>query len=190
MMTQRPPVPSVAAEIARRFEGPAGRALLIDKLRNQYILENNNDVVNLLIDKAKLKFFEPDDIIIKQGETDTDVLFIIVGRVVLFKNEIEVERQVPGSVIGEIGAVDAGSYRSVTIKASEPTVVASVSQADFNLIADKYPFLWKRLAIEISDRLRRRETLQPRRIKARVFIASSNESRSIAEALSNLVASA
>lgn len=97
------------------------------------------------------------------------------------------ERQIAGSIIGEIGAVDPGSYRTVTIKALEPTVVASISQQDFTSVADKYQFIWKRLAIEISDRLRRRGIFQARRTKARVFIASSSESLSHATALHDLL---
>jgi CRP/FNR family transcriptional regulator, cyclic AMP receptor protein len=139
--------------------------------------------------EAKLRAFDSGEVIIRQQATDTDIFFIIVGNVVLFKNDIEVERQGAGSVIGEIGAVDPGSYRSVTIKALEPTVVASVSQPRFQIIADQYPFLWKRLATEIADRLRRRGTgtFQPRRTKARVFIASSSESLIHAKKLSTLL---
>jgi CRP/FNR family transcriptional regulator, cyclic AMP receptor protein len=180
---------SIASDILLRFEGTVGRQNLIEKMSAQYVLGANSELVEMLAERAKLKSFEIGEVIFKQEGTDTDIIFIVVGRVVLYKNGVEVERQGAGSVIGEIAVVDPGSYRSVTTQAVEPTVVASVSQQEFNTVADQFPFIWKRLAKEIADRLRRRGSFQARRTRARVFIASSKEALSRATALGELLKS-
>jgi hypothetical protein len=153
-------MPNTAKEIARRFKGARGSQLLHDALRDQSVLENNEEVIKAVASRAIIKAFEPSETIIAEGGTDSNILFILSGSVVVTKNNAEVERGLAGTVVGEVGAVDPLTIRSVTIKAYEPTVAASVAEVDFTAIANTFPFLWRRVAREIADRLRRRIAVQ------------------------------
>jgi CRP/FNR family transcriptional regulator, cyclic AMP receptor protein len=74
--------------------------------------------------------------------------------------------------------------RSATVRASEPTVVARVSEFDFTRIARSFPSVWRCLAREMADRLRQRVANVPaRRQIPRIFIASSKEALSLATAM-------
>jgi CRP-like cAMP-binding protein len=149
-------MPNTAREIARRFKGADGPRLLRYVLRNQSILENNEEAIEAVASRAFIKAFEPSETIFAQGGTDSDMLFILSGSVVVTKNGAEVERRSAGTIVGEVGAIDPSTIRSVTIKADEPTVAACVAEVDFTTIANTFPFLWRRVAWEIADRLRRR----------------------------------
>lgn len=50
-------MPSIASDILKRFDGASGRSNLAEKLSSQYVLGGNNEVVNLMVDKSKLRAF-------------------------------------------------------------------------------------------------------------------------------------
>jgi hypothetical protein len=80
--------------------------------------------------------------------------------------------------------IDPSARRSATVKASEPVVVASVTEANFTRIATAHPSIWRHLAIELGDRLRRRlDDVVPKRDIPRVFIASASEDLTLVNAL-------
>jgi CRP/FNR family transcriptional regulator, cyclic AMP receptor protein len=162
-------------QIAARFEGPNGQRLLQTVLRDQSILENNDDVVKAAASKVSIMTYEKGQAIITQGDTDSDMFLILAGSVVVVKDGREVEHRSAGTVVGELVAIDPSSIRSVTVKACEPTVAARLAEVDLTSIADTFPFVWRHLAKELACRLRARNAGPFRPTKPRVFIASSTE---------------
>jgi CRP/FNR family transcriptional regulator, cyclic AMP receptor protein len=88
------------------------------------------------------------------------------------------------SHVGEMATIDPAVKRSATVRAGEATVVARVSEAAFTKVANSYPFLWRRMALELAERLRQRaDAVAARAETPRVFIASSSEALGMARAL-------
>jgi predicted nucleotide-binding protein len=78
--------------------------------------------------------------------------------------------------------IEPSANRSATAIALEPVVAGKVSEPDFATLADKYPYLWRRLAMELGDRLRERSkhvrAPNPRPV---IFIGSSVEGLAVAK---------
>lgn len=68
--------------------------------------------------------------------------------------------------------------------ATQDTVAAKVSQADFVAIAATYPKMWRALAIEVAERLRQRgHLIRKRNAVPIVFVGSSSEALPMAKLL-------
>src|SRR5262249_53549060 len=145
------------------------------------VVEAREDVAGQLAELALLQGYEADDVIIEQGATDTDIFFIIAGKVIVTPNRRPDIVRAAGTHVGEMAAIDPAARRSATVPALQPTVVARVSEPDFSRLAKAYPFIWRHLARELSDRLRQRAAKVPARKElSRIFIASSREALDIA----------
>ena len=78
--------------------------------------------------------------------------------------------------------IDAAPRRSATVVAIEESVVAKISESSFTEIANQYPQLWRRLAMELGDRLRQRsEYVSAPNPRPVIFIGSSSEGLRIAQ---------
>ena len=173
-----------AKNMAARFAGTQGRRRLFDALRKQTILRDNQNAIKSIMRKAAINAFENNDIIIKEGDSSTELHFIIQGSVKLFRRRREIGGLAENTHIGEFQAVNPATRRLLTMKACEPTVAVSIAEADFSKVADKNPSVWRQIAVELVDRLSG-ETAKhsPRRARPRVFIASSTEAQKLVEAL-------
>ena len=175
-------------EMINRFRGDAGRHRLIWALRKQPILHNNEALSNELIDQAELLQFEDGEELIRQNDADNDIYFILAGRLAIVVNGREVAIRNSGQHVGEMVLIDPSARRAASVVAIEQTVVMKICETSFRSLAEKYPRIWQLIAVELADRLRQRNRLvastNPRPV---VFIGSSKESLSIAEAIeSNL----
>jgi predicted nucleotide-binding protein len=80
--------------------------------------------------------------------------------------------------------LDTTSVRSATVSTLERTVVAKVTEPAFTGIADKFPDLWRRMALALAIRLRERSKFHKSpRTQPAVFIGSSSEGLPIAESI-------
>jgi len=80
--------------------------------------------------------------------------------------------------------IDPTARRSATVVAVDETIAAWVTEQQFSALADKAPRLWRRIAIDLADRLRQRGALvRARNTRPRLFIGSSSEALPTAEAL-------
>ena len=70
----------------------------------------------------------------------------IDGRVVACKKA--------GEHVGEMAVVDPFRPRSASVTATSDSVVARITEPDFSALADRYPRLWRRIALELANRLR------------------------------------
>jgi CRP/FNR family transcriptional regulator, cyclic AMP receptor protein len=172
-----------AEKMTKRFEGPDGLRLLREMFVRQPLTQNKPDVVDQLARFAAIEGYEIGQTIIEQDETDTDILFILAGSVVVSPNGRPDTTRTAGTHVGEMTAIDPAARRSATVTAKEPTVIARVSEPNFSSIANAHPFIWRHLAREMADRLRQRvEKVPSRKPKPRVFIASSAEGVATARA--------
>jgi CRP/FNR family transcriptional regulator, cyclic AMP receptor protein len=162
-----------------RFEGEDGARRLITALRLQKIVCDEEQVATELAEVAELIEIEsklPLSEFITQGASDNDINFIIVGLVSISVNGRQVARRKAGQHVGEMALIDPTKRRSASVTAVEQTVIARVPEPAFSRIAESHPQLWRRLAIELADRLREREKfLKPPNEQPELFIGSSKE---------------
>ena len=171
-----------------RFRDAEGHKRLISVLRKQIILQGDENLSIELAGQAEILQFESGEELIAQDDVDNDIYFILAGRLSISVNGREVAIRNSGQHVGEMVLVDPSAKRAASVVAIEQTVVAKIAEASLRRLADKYPRIWKLIAGELAERLRQRNRLviskNPRPF---VFIGSSKESLSIAEAIqSNL----
>ncbi|APZ93314.1 cAMP regulatory protein [Fuerstiella marisgermanici] len=167
-----------------RFEGDEGKRRLIGELRNQTIAFGSDNLASALAEVAELKELKIGDVLIEQGDEDTEVHFVIAGSFAIKANGRQVAERHAGTHVGEMALIDTKSARSATVVASTKSVVATVSEPDFSNAANDHPDLWRRISVELCDRLRNRNRLiRPPNEVPNVFICSSSENLIYAEAI-------
>jgi CRP/FNR family transcriptional regulator, cyclic AMP receptor protein len=172
-----------------RFQGPFGRRRLIEALRGQPVVEGNVTVASALADAAGLSEYTPGELLFAEGGSDNHIAFILSGAVSIVVSDRQVNTRQAGQHVGEMALIDPRARRSASVIALEPTVTASVQEPVFAEIADEHPRLWRRLAVELADRLRQRNVhVRPRSKVSRVFIGSSTETLPVAYAISGSLA--
>jgi CRP/FNR family transcriptional regulator, cyclic AMP receptor protein len=144
------------ANMLDRFRGGEGERLLKDALGRQTALQGLDAAINGLSSVATLAHYEAGDEVIKQDSADNDISFILSGSVSIVINQRVINSRRAGQHVGEMALIDSSARRSASVIALEATVLARVGEPHFVAIADKNPQLWRRLAIELGDRLRQR----------------------------------
>ena len=159
-----------------RFQGEHGRRRVIAALREQRIVQNDEAVATAIADASELCEFKTDEILTTQGGEDTDIFFILCGSVAVIVNGRELTERTTGHHVGEMALIDPTARRAATIRAKEEVVVSVMSEPHFTALANQYPHLWRRLALEISHRLRERNKhVTPPNAVPEVFIGCSVE---------------
>jgi CRP/FNR family cyclic AMP-dependent transcriptional regulator len=167
-----------------RFEGKDGRPRLIAALRAQQSVQNDEQLAEELADLIELIQVEPRKSFITQGAADDDIYLILSGKVSIIVNGREKAQRKAGQHVGEMAAIDPSARRSADVVAIEQTVLAKISEPAFSRLAFTYPDLWRRLAVELAERLRQRGLDVPTpNNKPHVFIGSSVEALPIAREL-------
>lgn len=83
------------------------------------------DVSEMLINRSKLDYYSPSEVIFKQGTYGDRFYMILRGSVDVFINETKMKRIKQGGFFGEI-AVIAAIPRTATVMTAEPTVLLSI----------------------------------------------------------------
>jgi len=107
-------------------------------LENFQLLANLNDRQRQVVeDVCFLRSYEEGEYIIKEGESTTDIYFLISGKVELYKIEPNTQNNIKsGQSFGEMSFVD-GSPRSSSVKAATPVAVYVLSkQALLDRVSD------------------------------------------------------
>jgi predicted nucleotide-binding protein len=147
-------------------------------------VQDDDAVARALAKVVSLRQLEAGTELIAQHKSDSDLYFILSGKVEVFVNGRLVSTRTNGCHVGEMALIDPTAPRSATVKVTTETVVAQVSEAKFTPIAEKFPKLWRCLAMELATRLREREKFHsPPNAKPSVFIGSSSESLAVAREL-------
>lgn len=169
-----------------RFQGVDGKKRLITALIEQRLIHGDEALATEIADMVELKEYLGGAELSCQGGSDSDIYLILMGCVSICINGREIAKRHAGLHVGEMALIDPTVRRSATIKTTEHTVAAKISEPLFTELADKHPKLWRRISVELANRLRERGKLikQPND-KPHVFIASSREYLPFAEALQN-----
>lgn len=170
-----------------RFQGIDGKARLIRALREQGIVRDEEQLAAELAELVEILQFErdhPKNEIIRQGSADNELYLILTGSVSIQIHGREVATRRAGHHVGEMALIDPQSPRSASVIATDQTVVARITEPVFCALANKYPHLWRRLALELASRLRQRGALiKPPNATPLVFIGSSVEALPVAREL-------
>jgi CRP-like cAMP-binding protein len=59
-----------------------------------------------------------------------------------------------GEHVGEIALIDPEAHRSASVTAVTDSVLAGITEPEFSALADRFPRLWRRIALELASRLR------------------------------------
>jgi CRP/FNR family transcriptional regulator, cyclic AMP receptor protein len=167
--------------VLERFQNEDGHARLITALRMQQLVQDNAELAAELAQVGEVLAFETGKHLITQDAVDSDIYFLILGKVeILVKDRVVAYRE-GGTHIGEMGLVDPTAKRSATNRAAEATIALKVSEGDFAAVIERHPEVWRRLFLESASRLRERgSSVRQPNPKAIVFIGSSVESLEVA----------
>lgn len=169
-----------------RFRTTSGRPRLISALMRQRIVCGNELIATELASHVLIEEFEAGAVLIRQGDEDDDILFILAGQVDVVVNGRHVARRLAESHVGEVCVLDPSACRTATIVATRSTVTARLEESAFAKSAQQYPQLWREIAIELSHRLDQRAKFHsPPNDTPILFIGSSRETLPVAEAIAS-----
>lgn len=164
-----------------RFEGEAGRALLIEALTRQDAVEHDRALATLLADRGELLEFAPGCDIVRQGDCDNSVYFLLSGESDVFVNGRSVGARSDGTCVGEMAAIDSAATRSATVTAKGVVVALRVAEPDFRVALDAHPAAYKSIARLVASRLRQRSRfVSSPNSEPVLFIGCSAEALSLA----------
>lgn len=158
--------------------------MLRDALLSQKLVLGDARLADEIAKRCVLREVQPGSAIIVQGTPDTDVHLILSGQFMVVVNGREWKLRGPGEHVGEMAAIEPSQPRSATVVAKELGAIATLSQEQFLDLGSDFPNMWRVMAKELARRLNQRNAhIAPVHDIPEVFIASSSESRWVAEAL-------
>ena len=139
--------------VTKPFQGSDGKQNLIEALISQPLVRDK-DLAVVVARRLKLEEIPAGVNLIEQGATDTDLFLILKGDVSVAVDGHVVARKKAGEHVGEMAVVDPRRPRSASVTATSDSVVGRIAESDFSELADRYPRLWRRIALELATRLR------------------------------------
>jgi CRP/FNR family transcriptional regulator, cyclic AMP receptor protein len=137
----------------KSFQGSEGRIRLINALVSQPLIRDR-DLAAAVEPYLKLEEIFAGKSLIEQGASDTDLFLILSGAFSVAIDGRVVARKKASEHVGEMAVVDPLTARSASVTATSDSVVARIAEPDFTALADRYPRLWRRIALELARRLR------------------------------------
>jgi predicted nucleotide-binding protein len=167
--------------VKERFEGDEGKRRLVEELLNQKCIRRTPEMANDLAGVVTLHELKAGAVLIQQDAEDTDMYFILAGKMNIVVNERVLAQRVAGEHVGEMALIDPKAKRSAAVVAKDTVVVAGITEPEFTRLAATHPTLWRYLALELADRLRQRnQWVKQPNAKPHIFIGSSAESLLVA----------
>jgi CRP/FNR family transcriptional regulator, cyclic AMP receptor protein len=143
--------------LSKPFQGSGGRTRLINALMSQSLIRDE-DLATAIALRVRLEQVPAGTEIIEQGGADTDLFLILQGAFSVAVDGSVVACRKAGEHVGEMAVVDPDAPRSASVTATRDSVVARISESDFSALADRYPRLWRRIALELVSRVRNSNT--------------------------------
>lgn len=169
-----------------RFSGTDSRPRLIDALCDQTIIRGERDIANEVAEICSLHEIQAGQYLIYQDGCDNDVFLILSGSFHVVVNGRRVAQRFCGEHIGEMALIDTTARRSASAVAAEPSIVAKCPTDAFSNLANNFPQVWRRIAVELSRRLKERNALQiPPHNQPVLFIGSSSEALDVTREVQN-----
>jgi CRP/FNR family transcriptional regulator, cyclic AMP receptor protein len=147
--------------MVKQFQGSAGRPRLIDALMSQPLI-GDRDLATAIARRVKLQEAPAGANLIVQGAHKADLFLILQGEFSISIGGRIVARKKAGEHVGEMAVVDPHASRSASVAALSDSVVARISESDFSALADKFPQLWRRIALELAGLVRDGNTTRQR----------------------------
>ena len=139
--------------LLNQFEGSEGRRRLIGALTSQPLIREQNLAI-VMARRIKLEVVPAGTDLIRQGAPDTDLFLILEGTFSILIDGRIVARKRDGEYVGEMAVVDPHTPRSASVTANSDSIVARIAESDFSALADRFPQLWRRIALGLAGRLR------------------------------------
>jgi CRP/FNR family transcriptional regulator, cyclic AMP receptor protein len=136
-----------------RFQGPDGKLRLVEALRAQSLVRDEDLAVELAR-QVTLKAIRGGMVLIMQDATDRDLFLILSGTFSVIVNGRIVASRSAGEHVGEMAVVDPKAHRSASVVAVTDCVVAGITRLQFFMLAERYPRLWRSIALELASCLR------------------------------------
>ena len=172
------------ADSSPDFSGVSGRRRITQAVRAQSLVAHDPDIARALVRIGDLVHLEDRQVLIRQQDPNNDIFLILRGAIAIEVNGRPIAIRNAGAHVGELALVDPLAVRSATLVAQVPTVVFRIPEDKFSRVAARYPDLWRRIAVEIANRLRERNRfLSPPHSQPMLFIGSSAEGRSVVDAM-------
>ncbi|HEV2171298.1 MAG TPA: cyclic nucleotide-binding domain-containing protein [Candidatus Binatus sp.] len=130
------------------------------------LLVRDRDLAGAIARRVKLEEVAAGTHLIKQGARDSDLFLILKGSFSIAIDGRVVAHKRAGDHVGEMAVVDPHTPRSASVIATAESVVARIDEHDFSALADRYPRLWRRIALELARRLRRESAVERFHAKA------------------------
>lgn len=140
------------------FRGDEGFKRLVKEILKQKIVYDDEELADALAQSCFLFNHAPNSTIISHDGTDNDFCLIISGQVSIQINGKEIAKRVSGEYVGEMAVIDPTCLRSADVVSIDEVIVARVTELAFSSLADKYPRLWRILAVDLGDKLRKLTT--------------------------------
>ena len=156
-------------------------AAVINALLNQKSIPNQ-DIAQELAQEGELLSYQPGEYIIKQGDYDQDVYYILAGKAQLHINGaiLPYERGEDMSV-GELSTFNASQARTASLFVTAETVALKVKPDFFQEFLNKHPSVALFLLKDVSSRLaQRNDLINKSNEKPKLFIISTVESIEVA----------
>src|SRR5579862_9502852 len=151
--------------LLKRFQGSQRRSRLIDALISQPLI-GDKELAVAFERRLRLEEVPAGTNLIVQGASDTDLFLILSGAFSVAIDGRVVARKKAGEHVGEMAVVDPGTTRSASVTAISDSLVARIAEPDFSKLADKFPRLWRRIALELAMLLRNETAAYHQREKA------------------------
>lgn len=170
----------------QRFEGEAGRRLLIETVRDQKIVSGVNALAEEIVALGSPTDVKAGTTIIRQGGEDNDIFLILAGSFKIIVNDRKVAMRFANDHVGEMAAIQQTQRRSATVIANEDSLVLKLTEGQLAEMGSRHPLIWRNLAKELARRLEQRDAfVTAARKKIRLFVISSVEALEIAREVQN-----
>lgn len=151
-------------------------------LHEQQCFAHADGVTDAIMAVHELVSFKPSEHIVTEGNHDNDIYFILAGTVSVQVKGREVAVRGAGLHVGEMAMIEPAEKRCATVVCLDEVVAAKVAEPKFAEIAEKYPYLWRRLAMELGARLRERgKHVRAPNQRPHIFLGSSVEGITVAK---------
>lgn len=175
------PTSNPSSDLRARFEGAGGRLRLIDVIREQFLVQGDVSLAERFADSSTLIEIPKEQKLIEQEACDNDIYLILGGSFGVYVNGRITANRAAGTHVGEMAAIDPTSRRSSTVIAHEHSLVAKLPLQNFESICGSYPLVWRKLAVDLSRRLKERNKFhRAPRSQPVIFIGSTVEALSVA----------
>ena len=157
--------------LLKQFQGIEGKRRVLTILRNNEIVKHDNGLAQRFAEIVELSEYEKGQNLYMQGENAKGYLyFILSGKIDLLRNGKFITRRETGHVVGEFPFILPNFSYTVISSCQERTVVAKVSEKQFQLIPEDYPLLWRTMSEILVVKLNTTTDLLSGSKSSRVFI--------------------